>query len=88
MSRHSPRLIRKEENEVKHMWKLVIIVCALGNPCVIMQEDPMRHYTSKSECMANASVKHSDIVEAYPTYGYQVDKSSFDCIQVDGLTNS
>ena len=70
------------------MWKAIIIVCALGNPCVIMQEDPMRHYSSKSECMANASVKHSQIVEAYPIYGFQVEKSNFDCVKVDGLTNS
>ena len=70
------------------MWKAIIVVCALGNPCIIMQEDPMRHYSTKSECMANASVKHSLIVEAYPMYGYQVKKSSFDCVQVYGLTNS
>ena len=73
---------------VKDMWKAIIIVCALGNPCIIMQEDPMRYYSSKSECMANASVKHSDIVEAYPIYGYEVEKSTFDCVKVDGLTDS
>ena len=54
----------------------------------IMEEDPVRHYTSKSECMANASVKHSLIIEAYPTYGYQVEQSHFDCVQTDNLTNS
>ena len=47
------------------MWKVVIIVCALGNPCMIMEEDPMKYYNSKSECMANASAKHSLIVGSY-----------------------
>ncbi len=64
------------------MWKVIIVVCALGNPCIIMQEDPMRHYTTKSECMANASAKHSLIVDSYAVYGYIVEKSSFTCEQV------
>jgi len=64
------------------MWKVIIMICTLGNPCVLMEEDPVKFYKTKSECMANASVKHSQIVEAYPTYGYQVDKSSFDCVNV------
>jgi len=64
------------------MWKVIIVVCALGNPCVVMEEDPMRHYKSKSECMANASAKHSLIVDSYSVYGYQVEKSKFDCVQV------
>ena len=64
------------------MWKVIIVVCALGNPRVVMEEDPMRHYKSKSECMANASAKHSLIVDSYSVYGYQVEKSKFDCVQV------
>ena len=70
------------------MWKVIIVVCALGNPCLIMEEDPIKHYTSKSECMANASAKHSLIVESYSVYGYQVEKSEFTCEKVQGLTNS
>ena len=63
------------------MWKVVIIVCALGNPCIIMEEDPIRHYNSKSECMANASTKHDLIVDSDSIYGYQVEKSEFTCEQ-------
>ncbi len=70
------------------MWKVIIVVCALGNPCMVMEEDPMRYYSTKSECMANASAKHSLIVESYSVYGYTVEKSTFDCGQVAGLTNS
>ena len=70
------------------MWKVVIVVCALGNPCIIMQEDPMKHYNNKSECMANASAKHSLIVDSYSVYGYTVEKSHFTCEKVDQLTNS
>ena len=70
------------------MWKVVIIVCALGNPCIVMEEDPMRYYSSKSDCMANASTKHSLIVDSYSVYGYTVEKSEFDCVMNDNLTNS
>ena len=70
------------------MWKVIIIVCALGNPCVLMEEDPIRHYTTKSECMANASAKHSLIMQSFETYGYVIERSEFNCEQVDHLTNS
>ena len=59
------------------MWKVVIIMCALGNPCVLMEEDPIKHYHTKSECMANASAKHSDIVQSLSDIGYMIEKSNF-----------
>lgn len=70
------------------MWKVVIIVCALGNPCIVMEEDPMKYYSSKSECMANASTKHKLIVDSYAIYGYTVEKSEFDCVMKSDVTNS
>ena len=70
------------------MWKVIVVVCALGNPCVVMEEDPMKYYSSKSECMANASTKHKLIVETYADYGYTVEKSDFTCEMKSGVTNS
>ncbi len=67
------------------MWKAIIVVCALGNPCMVMEEDPMRYYNNKSECMANASAKHSLIVDSYSIYGYTVERSDFTC---ELITNS
>ncbi len=67
------------------MWKAIIVVCALGNPCMVMEEDPMRYYSTKSECMANASAKHSLIVDSYSIYGYTVERSDFTC---ELITNS
>ncbi len=61
------------------MWKVVVIICALGNPCVIMEEDPMKYYHIKSECMANASAKHSQIVKGLQDTGYMIEKSNFTC---------
>ena len=70
------------------MWKVIVVVCALGNPCVVMEEDPMKYYSSKSECMANASTKHKLIVDSYAVYGYTVEKSEFDCVMKSDVTNS
>ena len=70
------------------MWKVIIVVCALGNPCIVMEEDPIKYYSSKSECMANASAKHSLIVESYSVYGYTVEKSDFTCEMKSDVTNS
>ncbi len=61
------------------MWKVIIIVCTLGNPCMVMQEDPLRYYNNKSECMANASTKHDRIIESFSTMGYKTEKSDFTC---------
>jgi N-acetyl-anhydromuramyl-L-alanine amidase AmpD len=67
------------------MWKVIIVVCTLGNPCVVMQEDPIRFYDNKSECMANASTKHSRILESFSVYGYEIEKSDFTCEKVDNI---
>ena len=63
------------------MWKIIIIICTLGNPCVVMEEDPIRFYKTKSECMANASVKFSDITNTFQQYGYTIENGHFDCEQ-------
>ena len=63
------------------MWKVIIIVCTLGNPCVVMEEDPVKFYSTKSECMANASVKTSDITTSFQDYGFQITSANFDCEQ-------
>lgn len=61
------------------MWKVVVIVCVLGNPCVLMEQDPMKYYNIKSECMANASAKHTEIVQGLQDIGYMIEKSDFTC---------
>jgi hypothetical protein len=68
------------------MWKVIVMVCALGNPCVVMEEDPMRYFHDRNECMANASVKHAELLEAFPEYGYPVEDSDFTCEFVEGQT--
>tara|TARA_A100001011_G_C14223971_1_gene805732 strand:+ start:531 stop:725 length:195 start_codon:yes stop_codon:yes gene_type:complete len=63
------------------MWKAMIIVCTLGNPCVIMEEDPIKHYQDYNDCMKVAQKKHDLAVESFSVYGYQIDSSEFNCVK-------
>ena len=59
------------------MWKVIIIVCTLGNPCVIMEEDPIKHYQDYNECMKVAEIKHNELVDSFSLYGFVVENSEF-----------
>ena len=63
------------------MWKVILVMCTLGNPCVIMHEDPMAHYKNYNDCMAVAKEKHKLISESFAMYGYQVERSEYKCEQ-------
>ena len=61
------------------MWKVVVIVCALGNPCMVFQEDPVKYYDDKVECMAVAAEKERLLIEGHNNYGYTVEKNAHTC---------
>jgi hypothetical protein len=48
---------------------------------VVFEEDPMRYYRDRNECMANASVKHSMMTHSFENYGYVIESSNFTCEQ-------
>ncbi len=70
------------------MWKVFIVICALGNPCVMMEEDPIQHYTDYDRCMIVAEKKHDMIKDSFSIYGFQVESTEFSCVKVDNLTSS
>lgn len=61
------------------MWKVVVIICALGNPCTVFQEDPVKYYDTEAECMAVAAEKERLLMLGYEQYGYQVEKHAHTC---------
>ena len=65
------------------MWKVVVIVCALGWPCVIFEEDPKKYYQEKNSCMMIAEEKHKRIVEGFVDYGFYTQYSEFKC-EIEG----
>jgi|TARA_Y100000590_G_scaffold200851_1_gene228233 hypothetical protein len=69
------------------MWKVVIVICALGNPCVIMEESPMKHYEDKDKCMEVAFQKHNELLDAFENYGYSIYSSEYNCEKVNQQTS-
>ena len=63
------------------MWKVIVVICALGNPCVVMQQAPMEYYHDKNKCMEVAESKHEQLLVGFFEYGYYVESSAFNCIK-------
>ena len=63
------------------MWKVVVIICALGNPCVVFEQDPMVYYKDYNDCIKVAQEKHDLLGQSMLMYGYTVESSEFKCIQ-------
>ena len=61
------------------MRKVIVIVCSLGNPCVVFEQDPVKYHKNYNDCMAVAKEKHDILYESFSTYGYQVESSEFRC---------
>ena len=63
------------------MSKVIIIVCTLGNPCVMFDEDPVKYYKDKNECMEVANEKGSGLIQTFGEFGYAVTDSRISCEQ-------
>ena len=57
------------------MWKVLVVICTLGNPCVLFEEDPAKFYATEDECVIKAEQKARDMVETYKIFGYYIDLS-------------
>ena len=61
------------------MWKVVIVICALGNPCTVFEQDPMQYYHDKQSCIVVSESKHKELLDGFLNYGYYVESSAFTC---------
>jgi hypothetical protein len=61
------------------MWKIMVIICTLGNPCSIFQEDPMTYYKNKAECIAVAQEKEALLIGSFMDVGYTISSSVAQC---------
>jgi hypothetical protein len=64
------------------MWKVLVVICALGNPCTAFQQDPVEYFTTESECMRIATTKEIVLVRAFEQYGYQIQHTHKTCEKV------
>ena len=64
------------------MWKVLVVICTLGNPCTLFEEDPIKWYTTEKECMKAADIKAQGMMDTFSQYGYFVDSEAHSCLFV------
>ena len=75
----------QEEGEViKIMWKVMVIICTLGNPCSIFQEDPVVYYETNAECLAVAQTKEALLMGSFMNMGFTISSSAAKCDDFPG----
>ena len=61
------------------MFKVVVVICALGNPCTVFQQDPMKYYDTKDECMTVAAEKERALLDGMTSMGFIIEKNVYTC---------
>ena len=70
------------------MWKVLVVICTLGNPCTMMQEDPLKFYSTEAECMVAAEDKARGIVATFQDFGYTIESEAHSCQYVVGTQST
>jgi len=66
------------------MWKVMVIICTLGNPCSVFQEDPVVFYKTQAECVAVAQVKEAQLMGSFMDIGFTINSSMARCDDLPG----
>ena len=61
------------------MWKVMVIICTLGNPCTIFEQDPVVYHETEAECMAVAREKEALLLGSFMEIGYIIVTSQSKC---------
>jgi len=69
------------------MWKVLVVICTLGNPCTLFEEDPVKFYQTEEQCMIQSEKKSKDMVKTFQDFGYYIDSEAHSCMYV-ATTNS
>ena len=64
------------------MWKVMMIICTLGNPCAIFQQDPVTYYKIEAECMAVAQKKEALLLGSFMNMGFTISISEARCFNI------
>ncbi len=67
------------------MWKVLVVICIIGQPCTMFEEEPAKFYTTEKECMAKAEIKARGMVKTYQDFGYYIASEAHSCQYVEGL---
>tara|TARA_R100001163_G_C4900406_1_gene89262 strand:+ start:248 stop:457 length:210 start_codon:yes stop_codon:yes gene_type:complete len=65
------------------MWKVLVVICTLGNPCTLFEEDPIKYYPTEEQCIIQAEQKARGMVKTFHEFGYKVHSEAHSCMYVD-----
>ena len=57
----------------------MVIICTLGNPCTIFEQDPVVYHETEAECMAVAQKKEALLLGSFMDLGYVIETSEARC---------
>ena len=61
------------------MWKVLVAICLMGQPCTLFEEDPIIYYHTEAECLVAAEAKSSSMIKTFEKFGYYVDSEAHAC---------
>jgi len=64
------------------MWKVLVVICTLGSPCTLFEEDPIKWYKTEAECIQMAEIKARNMVQTFKEFGYYIDSEAHSCLYV------
>lgn len=73
------------EDKYPYMFKMIVVICALGNPCVQFVEDPHRAYATQNQCLDRAEIKYQQLTATLIQEGYQLADSGYYCVRDDSI---
>ena len=61
------------------MWKVLVAICLMGQPCTLFEEDPIKYYDTEDECLIAADAKAKGMSETFSKFGYYIDSQAYSC---------
>jgi len=68
-----------------YMFKMIVVICALGNPCVQFQEDQHQVYATQNQCLDRAEIKYEQITATLTEAGYRLADSGYYCVREESI---
>ena len=61
------------------MWKVLVAICLMGQPCTLFVEDPIKYYHTEADCLVAAEAKSLSMRETFIGFGYYIESEAHAC---------
>lgn len=68
-----------------YMFKMIVVICALGNPCVQFVENQHRVYATQNQCLDRAEIKYQQLTATLIQAGYRLADSGYYCVREESI---